>query len=212
MPEDHKKHLKPVVEEVVEEKEEDKAPVVESPVESVIEAPSEPAESEPVVEKESKKMNLKLVVVITLVSSLVAAFVSGGVYVYLSSVESAKPAPETATPSPEATANPEFTTTPEPEPVDLSKYSVRVLNGSGAIGAAGAGEDILVEAGFTVGATGNAANYNFKSTVIQAKADVPAETVSRAKEALEKADYKVEVGEALPSSSQYAIVVTMGPN
>lgn len=210
MPEEHKKRIKPVIEEVVEETnkpEEEKADeVVEKKSEAIA------SEPEPVKEvKESKKMNLKLVVVITLVSSLVAAFVSGGVYVYLSGIDSTREGPsETSTPVP--IISPEATVAPESEPVDLSEYSVRVLNGSGAIGAAGAGEDILVEAGFTVDSTGNASNYNFKSTVVQVKSSVAAEAVSKAKEALETAKYKVEVGEALPGSSDYDMVVTIGQN
>ena len=162
--------------------------------------------------KPENQTNIKLVVIITVVSALVAAVVSGGVYVYLSGVESAKTQQDEATPTPTSSPTPTTAATPVPEPVDVSEYSVQVLNGSGAIGAASAGENILTQAGFEVVAAGNAANYNFETTVIQAKSGVPAEAVDRAKDALEKSDYKIELGEALSSSSEYDIIVTVGSN
>lgn len=202
MPEEKKERIKPVIEEVVEEPQESK----EEKVEKVAPEPTETKLAE-----EPKKMNLKLIVAITLVSSLVAAFVSGGVYVYLSGIDKVSKE-AVATPSPTPSASPEATATPEPVPVDLSRYSVRVLNGSGAIGAARVGKEILVKAGFSVGSTGNASNYNLKNTVIQAKPGVPAEALDKAKKALEAAKYKVELGEALAASSDYDIVVTIGRN
>ncbi len=198
MPEETNKRVRPVIEEVVEELPKENVAIVEEP--------------KPLAQKDSKRMNLKLVVVITVVSSLVAAFVSGGVYVYLSGLESLSETrdeqpEETITPSP----TPESTATPEPETIDVTQYKVQVLNGSGAIGAAGVGEEILTEAGFNISATGNAGNYNFKSTTIQVKSTVPAEVVNHAKKALEDSEYEVEIGQPLPTSSSYEMVVTIGP-
>jgi hypothetical protein len=211
------KRIKPVIEEIVETKlEEPRAQeeVVKEVPKGTLEV-IEKAEAKEGVKKDSraepKKMNLKLVVTITLVSALVAAFVSGGVYVYLSGVGSSTKAPE-VTPTPSSSPTSEATPTPEPEAADVSEYSVQVLNGSGAIGAASAGEDILSEAGFKVGATGNAKNYDFEETVIQVKDDVPGEVVNIAKKALEESEYEVKVGETLPDSSKYDMVVTIGPS
>ena len=212
MPSKDTKRIKPVIEEIVEEK-----PSVEviTPPEQETQVEEAPHLEKPLVFDEDKKLNIKLIIAITLVSALVAAFVSGGVYVYLSGVESTKNGPS-ATSSPEPSAEPsnEPTATPNatPAPVDVSKYTVEVLNGSGAIGAASGAKDVLTKAKFNVVKTGNAGRYDYKSTVIQAKAGVPAEVTAKAKKELETAKYKVEMGEALPASSDYDIVVIVGAN
>ena len=222
--------MKPVIEEIsaevssVEEKEVEtpsetqlEGVSVESPLESPgsFESVVEDVTPEPEIKKhnDSKKVNLKMIIVITILSALVAAFVSGGVYVYLSGVQSSdENVEESPSPTPAPSESPEANATPEPAPVEISSYSVRVLNGSGAIGAASSGEDILVEAGFTVESTGNASNYDFESTVVQAKPSVEAEAVNKAKTALEEDDYEVEIGTPLAASSEYDIVVTIGSN
>lgn len=221
MPSHEKKRIKPVIEEVVETKPEEIASEVTEQVETKDlalenqqEAPTESVEEigsiEETPKKEVKKMNLKLIVIITLVSALVAAFVSGGVYVYLSGVEEVSTPIETQTPEPAASSTPE--PTQAPEPVDITQYSVQVLNGSGVIGAAGTAEDVLTKAGFNVEDTGNASRINFEKTLIQVKQDVPAGAVSQLKKALEAEDYSVETGETLPSNSEFDIVVTVGRN
>lgn len=227
MPSKEKKRIKPVIEEVVSEevKPEPEINPETEPVEAVtseVSTPQEPVEMphselEPEPEKQERpkkenKMNLKMVFVITLLSALVAAFVSGGVYVYLSGLESLGDQPENEIilePSPNTTTTPSPTPEPEEE-INISELSVQVLNGSGAIGAASGGEDVLVEAGFSVENTGNASNFDFENTVIQAKSDIPAQVVSQVQKALEDNDYEVEVGDSLPSTSGYDIVVIVG--
>ncbi len=217
MPDSSKKRIKPVIEEIVD-----------TPVEKVVETTEEPqvtpqveatetvetVASEPAKVKQvnEKRMNLKLIVVITLVSALVAAVVSGGVYVYLSGIST--PSDEQVGQS-EATATPQATVTPSatPEPeIDVSTLSVQVLNGSGAIGAASGGEEVLQEAGFTVTKTGNAGKYDYENTVIQSKSGISAAVVAKVKKALEDGDYSVEIGSALAASSEYDIVVIVGAN
>lgn len=204
------KRIKPVIEEVPE-------PLEMMAAEEVVEGRGENEDigkiEQAKEESPQSKVNIKLVVIITVVSALVAAIVSGGVYVYLSGAESLEK-PLEATPAPVVLETPAVTASPSPspEPVDVSKVTVRVLNGSGKIGAAGAGEDVLVRAGFKVGSTGNADNYNFKKTVIQIKTGVPAQVVELAKKALEESDYTVEVGGVLPASSDYDMIVTVGLN
>jgi len=207
---------------------EEAQPEVASAMESVstpeTEIQKEESSSEPEIEpmedsgssshSDDRRVNLKMIVAITIVSALVAAFVSGGVYVYLSSTrQEAKVVDEAATEEPASEETPEPTSTPEAsEEVDVSSYSVRVLNGSGAIGAASGGEKVLIDAGFDVDSTGNASRYDYESTVIQAKEEVAAEALAKAKKALEDAEYKVEVGDTLPSSEAYDIIVTVGSN
>lgn len=226
MPAKDRKRIKPVIEEVVEEtpivseppKEEPQTKVVETPVEEVENKDPEPEKApEESTEKETKhkenKMNLKLVIVITLVSALVAAFVSGGVYVYLSGLDSLDKPQNEIVLEPEETPESSPSPTPEPEAeVDITEYTVQVLNGSGAIGAASGGEDVLSEAGFNVENTGNAGRYDYESTTVQVKSTVPAGVVDKLKTALEGSDYEVKIGTALADSAQYDIVVIVGAN
>lgn len=189
-------------------------PVIEaSAQEGDINVEGTPVESSDSVVKPTRKTNFKMIILITIVSALVAAFVSGGVYVYLNGInELSSPSEKTATPTPDSV--PTSSPTPVPDTtkdVDVSTLSVSVLNGSGAIGAAGKGQSILEDAGFTIEHTGNAANYNFKNTVIQVKSSVDASVVAKLKTALSDT-YEVEVGDALTSTSKYDIVVTVGAN
>ncbi|RJR28555.1 hypothetical protein C4564_04945 [Candidatus Microgenomates bacterium] len=228
-----KKRIRPVIEEVVtqtpesagdilagapvEGPPEDKADTPEQTPEPVQKEATDPA-SEPTQETDeptkSKKTNFKMIFVITVISALVAAFVSGGVYVYLNGLnELDKPFVNQGNADASPTASPTSapTATPEPEEIDISKLSLSVLNGSGAIGAAGKAQDILEFGGFSVEHTGNAANYSFKSTTIQVKSNVEAGVVSKLKTLLSDS-YKPEVGDTLPDSSKYDIVVTVGEN
>lgn len=162
------------------------------------------------------KTSLKMILVITVLSALVAAFVSGGVYVYLSSADKSKETPsmeESESSEPvervdEESGNEEV----EEEPVDISSLSVQVLNGVGRAGAAGDAEDVLVDAGFVVGATGNADNFNYTSTVVRTKSTIPTSVLNTVVESLEGADYTVETGENLETTSEYDIVVVVGAN
>jgi hypothetical protein len=96
----------------------------------------------------------------------------GGVVFYQRGVSSSKS--DTASPTPVASAT---TTSPTPSAspsatVDLTKYTVNILNGSGIAGEASKVKDLLVTAGFKVGTTGNAATYDYTKTIIKAKSTV----------------------------------------
>jgi hypothetical protein len=212
--------MKPVIEEIVEgeaiearEPSDSAGASQETGVNN--EQPEPKKEQAPEPSYDDKKMNLKLIVVITVLSALVAAFVSGGVYVYLSGVQSMKTEPEEKKEislAPEASPTPEPSATPEPVAVDISKLAIQVLNGSGAIGVASEAKETLTKAGFSVSETGNAGRYDYKNTTIQAKVTVDAQAVEKLKKALEAADYTVEVGSALPSTSKFDLSVIIGAN
>jgi len=184
---------------------------IEEPKEASV-AETNPADSSSDGPKVKKKTNFKLILIITILTALVVGFVAGGVYVYFTGVKQAQDQPQV-----EATSTPEPTVTPTPSPtpeameedVDLSVYELSILNGSGKIGEAGKARDVVEGAGFTVSKTGNAASFDFDSTIIEHKADVPKSVVSKLKTALE-ASYTVEVGDELTDSSEYDIVITVG--
>ena len=75
------------------------------------------------------------------------------------------PSPIPATPTPSAP-----TPTPTP-PVIREELKVKVLNGSGIVGKAGVVKDFLKNAGYEDILTGNAATFDYETTVIQFKKD-----------------------------------------
>jgi len=115
-----------------------------------------------------------------------------------------------ATPIP--TTIPIVTVTPTASPsasVDLTKYSISILNGSGIPGEAGKAKTLLTGAGFKVGTTGNAATYNFTKTIIKAKTTVDANFVSALSTALGKT-YVVDTTQTLATSSANNVQVVIG--
>lgn len=159
----------------------------------------------------NRKFSLKLMFALTILIALVIGFIAGGLYVYTTGMQesnSEEVEPEESL-EPIATPEPTPSPSPTPEPVDISELTVSVLNGSGVIGAAGNAENLLEDAGFTVGNTGNASRFNYTDTVIQVKESVPQSVVDQLEETLSE-DYSVEIGDNLPETSQYDIVVTVG--
>jgi len=116
----------------------------------------------------------------------------------------------TPTPTPDYsnTITPSPTVSPSAQ-VDLTKYPIKVMNGSGISGQAGVVKDLLEKDGFKVSGTSNAPTYDFTKTVIKAKADVPAEALTKLSEALAKS-YVVDTNQSLATSSADSIQVIVG--
>ncbi|OGM30796.1 hypothetical protein A2630_00380 [Candidatus Woesebacteria bacterium RIFCSPHIGHO2_01_FULL_44_10] len=204
-----------------EEKESPEKTPVETQDEEVVEESrpkavvEEVKETEPLQEEQLKPEevepkasgNFKVVFITALITAIIVASLAGGIYVYLSGVGKL-PEVSGETPKPVPTVTPTPTATPEPE-LDLSVYKVQVLNGSGTAGAAGAAEELLVNTGFVVEDTRNAKTFDFTDTVIQAKENVPEAVVDEAQTALED-DYTIEIGDELPETSDYDLVITVG--
>lgn len=114
-----------------------------------------------------------------------------------------------ATPTPLAEEIPFPEPSPEVEDVDLTEFSVKVLNGTGTAGEAGKVKALLEEAGFEEIKTGNAPSDDNTITTVSAKADVPAGAVKAIENAL-KGTFISEAGDALAEDSDYDLVVTTG--
>lgn len=101
---------------------------------------------------------------------------------------------------------------PTPEEVDLTAYSIQVLNGSGIAGEAANAQSSLQDAGFKVPEIGNAPDSNFEDTQIAAKSNVSKEFIKKLQESLET-NYGVssEILE-LDDSDPSDVVVTLGSN
>jgi hypothetical protein len=94
-------------------------------------------------------------------------------------------------------------------PIDLTKYTVSIFNGSGIAGEAGKAKTLLTTAGFKVGTTGNASTYDFTKTIIKAKITVDTSFVSALSAALGKT-YLVDTTQTLATSSADNVQVVIG--
>jgi hypothetical protein len=115
-----------------------------------------------------------------------------------------------ATPAPTAVSSetPAASSSPSAS-VDLEKYEIAIQNGSGIAGEAGKAKDALTKAGFTVSSTGNASEYSYTSSIIQAKSDVDSAFLTKLSETLGET-YKVGKSQTLPDSSKDDVVVIVG--
>jgi len=114
--------------------------------------------------------------------------------------------------SPLPTATSEASATPSSTPsakIDLSKYDVTVLNGSGIAGEAGKVKDLLTTAGFSVVSTGNASTYDYTKTIIKAKSTVEDTVIQELRDSLSKT-YMIGDDQTLSSSSTMDIQVVVG--
>lgn len=172
-------------------------------LETTVEKPQE--EREPMPQIKSGNGPNPLVIIIPGIFLLGALL--GGIAFYQKGVskESEEPTP---TPNYNNTVTPAPTTTPEIK-LDLTKYPINVMNGSGIPGQAGTVKELLETAGFKVSKTGNAPSYDYTKTVIKAKADVPTEFITKLSESLGKS-YVVDTNQSLATSSADSVQVIVG--
>ena len=201
---EEKKSMRMVVEEIGNPKEEVK------PTEEVaIDKPQveEIIKPEPVKEKSSFNILWILIPGMLLLGLLI-----GGIFAYvfgIQKISSSQPtdSEETQNITVEPTISP--TTKPTASPSDsLSKYKIKILNGSGIKGEAGKVQTLIETAGFTVLSTGNASTYDFTKTQISIKTGVDQEFITSLIKTLEK-NYQLE--DTKTSSSQTNdVTVTVG--
>lgn len=104
-----------------------------------------------------------------------------------------------------------ITSTPTPTEVsiDLTKYSITVLNGSEIEGEASKLRSSLEEEGFTVSSVGNASESSFLKTVIRTKTEVDEVYLEKLKTFLLKT-YKLSDVEELEESAEDDIEIIIG--
>lgn len=96
-----------------------------------------------------------------------------------------------------------------PTPVDVSKLTIKVLNGSGIPGEASRLKGILTAAGFTVSSVGNAETSDYDKTVVQLKPGVDEAVVRVLKAELAKT-YSLGGDGILSKNDIYDAVVIIG--
>lgn len=223
MPEDKKSERKRMV---VEEVKEGSVNIPQEPLEEIIEAsheveekaqeieslatevkiPPEPEKPEPEEFIPPKRESLQSPLYIIIPGLFLLGVLLGGIVFYQNSLtKKSQPSPS---PTETVTATPVPSSSPSAA-VDLSKYPIAVQNGSGIAGEAGKAKDVLTTAGFTVSSTGNAPNYSYTQTIIQAKSSVDSAFISKLSTALGKT-YSVGKNLTLPDSSKDDVVVIVG--
>jgi len=104
------------------------------------------------------------------------------------------------------------TAAPTQKPVDLTAFTIGVLNGSGIAGKAADEKTSLTTAGYKVTSTGNAVKSDFTKTEIAAKKTVDPAFLSKLEDELKKSfDVDATVA-SLPASSTTDVTVTLGQN
>lgn len=119
-----------------------------------------------------------------------------------------------ATTDADLTPTPDLMMVEEPEPTEEPEYAradftIKVLNGSGVAGLAGDLESSLNEAEFNVTETGNADNYDYTTTIIQSKADVPEAFIDELVDELSGTYDDVET-ESLDEEEDTDVVIIIG--
>jgi len=175
------------------------------------EEPKEESKKEPSEEKhpESDKLPFWILFFAFLIGLTLGAGLIGGIFYYKSKVEGTisigtKPS-STIAPDINGEENIEATTEPE---IELSSYSVQILNGSGVKGGASEVELIINDAGFDNTSTGNADSYEYTSTEVSFKSSVSNEAKEIIKDSLN--DYEIETNDELSDTSEYDVVVIVG--
>lgn len=99
--------------------------------------------------------------------------------------------------------------TPTPVAIDVSKYKIEVLNGSGIEGEAAKVRGLLEEEKFIVSSIGNADAVNYQKTIIQAKKTIPKEFLDKLKGFLDKS-YVLDDTKELDKSEKFDVVIIVG--
>lgn len=132
----------------------------------------------------------------------------GGIFFYQTSLN--KKAEPIATPTLQAVETIVPIPTPSVNEVDLTKYPISILNGSGIRGEAGKAQTLLEKAGFEISSTGNAESYGYTETTIQIKSKVEKEFLVKLIKSLGE-NYKVSTKtQSLQNSSKSDVIVIIG--
>ena len=157
---------------------------------------------------ESDKLPFWILFFAFLIGLTLGAGLIGGIFYYKSKVEGSisdksKPS-STIAPDIEEEKTEDIT---ESE-IELSTYSIQILNGSGVKGIASKFEAIIQDAGFDKTTTSNADNYEYEVIEVSFKTSVPQEVKDVIKDSLN--DYEIDTNDNLSDTSKYDVVIIVG--
>ncbi len=157
---------------------------------------------------ESPSGRIYLLCIICSLTCLLIGLAAG----YLLSEKFKRPSPQLDNSTTNVQVSPTSVPTSTPTPMakaDLTKYSLKVLNGSGTSGEAAKAETLLKSAGFKVSSIGNADKSNYTKTVIQAGDSVDSAFLENLKTELSK-KYKLDEIGKKPAKESADVVVIIG--
>ncbi|OGH39240.1 MAG: hypothetical protein A2905_01680 [Candidatus Levybacteria bacterium RIFCSPLOWO2_01_FULL_36_10] len=188
--------------------------VVQSPAEATnpqtegVNPEAQVSGSEPFIGLPQEKNNKKLL--IFLVITLLIVLGGGAFYVYKNVLNNKTPVKNVVQKvSPSIYKKPTLTPTATLTPPQLTKYSIKVLNGSAISGEAAKVKSMLEKEGFMVSSVGNATNSAFTKTVISAKKTVSQAYLEKLKTDL-SSSYLLDNTQVLPDTQTSDVVVTIG--
>jgi len=139
---------------------------------------------------------------------IVLGLLVGGIFAYEKGLANLRQQ-AAVTPSPLASLSPTVSPSASPAAINLTQYTLSILNGSGIAGEAGKAKTLLEKVGFKVGTVGNASAYDYSKTIIQAKETVTAGFLSQLKTTLAKT-YQMAENETLKSTASQNVVIIIG--
>ncbi len=202
---EEKKKMRMVVEEVGSPKEEIK------PAEEVTN--SEAVKEEPVKVKEETKPQKDSsfnIFWILIPGMLLLGLLIGGIFAYIFGIQKISDTKKADT-SENQNITVEPTVSPTAKPTasssaNLSKYKIKILNGSGIKGEAGKVQTLVEAAGFSVLSAGNATTYDYTKTQITIKTGIDPDFISSLVETLKK-DYQLEDTKTVSSQTNDVTVI-----
>jgi len=133
----------------------------------------------------------------------------GGIVAYYSGLNKLKSSEEAitknTTPQPTITAESSPSASPAAK-IDLTKYKIKILNGTGIKGEAGRVQTLIETAGFSVLSAGNAATYDYTKTQITIKTGVDPDFVSALVATLKKS-YQLEDPKTVSSQTNDITII-----
>lgn len=118
---------------------------------------------------------------------VLSAVILGGAFYYKQFMTGSNALKETkqnkkVTPTPTNSPTP----TPTKVEIDKSKYSIKILNGSGTSGEAGRAKTYLEEEGFDVSSVGNADKFDYQKSVLEVSKDIDEDFLTELKSFISK--------------------------
>lgn len=187
-----------VIEEVAPEETKSEPPVEATPTDPLADFKEKMVEEESLPSDEPPKKNFMWPILFVFIIALVLL---GGIFAYKKGMNKTEKVNV-------VTLSPTPTLTPQPTIV-LSKYAIKILNGSGVDGEAGRQKTALEAAGFTISSVGNADNSNYTDTIIEAKKDIEKAFLDKLKSVLQTSFTLSDV-KVLPDNSTSSVIVILG--
>jgi hypothetical protein len=198
-------------------------PPKEPPVESPLPSPEEPTEESQettvkveasdtyTLETKVKKNFLGYFMLISIISFIIGLLSMAGINTLNQKTQNSHESQNTTSMSVTKKVSPTNTPSPTPEPLNLSQYNIKILNGSGITGAAAKLKNSLTGEGFTVTTTGNATGTNYSDTTVFARKDINPKYLEKLKSFL-KQSYTLASDSATPggSTTESDVIIIIG--